>query len=153
MNIDIENISLAIKQFSLYRDAIPTGNIIAAVLADKFAELRRPIIFQMAPNGQWLIGDNPDEVKAVEGNARGLLAAWTAIEFGSVNLAEFHCESQSDTTSLRNSINDACAKWAKRYRCPELARVFADRFEVTKSQVIYRPPPGSRPVETQHASM
>jgi hypothetical protein len=104
------------------------------------ARLQTPVIFHMAPGGRWLVGV-ADEVRTVPGDDRGLLAAWTAMKYGSANLADFvFGDEPAGDDSLRRSIRKQCAAWAESVaQCPELAEAFR-QITVDSSYVTYTGP-------------
>lgn len=101
--------------------------------------LQAPVVFKMVDGGRWLVGIG-DDLRTVPGDDRGLLAAWTAMAYGSANLTDFVFDEPAGDDSLRRSIRKQCVAWAESVaQCPELAEAFR-QITVNSSYVVYTGP-------------
>jgi hypothetical protein len=145
-NITLAEIAQARRHIPLIRHQ-PAADTLIAALDWTESELLTPITFLVVPAG-WRIGLGV-KTRDVASDLRGLEPAWTALRFGRADLTHFAKPGQRATDdTIRNSIRGACATWARRNGCPELAWVFAHHLTVEQRTVTYRPPPGARRVTT-----
>ena len=134
------------RQHLVFINHEPARATLKAALDLVEADLRRPIVFRMAPGGAWIVGVG-DRLTQVPGTERGLLPAWAACAHGRASLAEFYVyDEKAPADAIRTSIKGACAALVKR-ACPELAQVFESMIKVEGSadRIVYT---GKRAIDT-----